>query len=57
MNEPNEKRPYPLPCPVCKTAMVGHKTDPNQRDYDRFECLHCGAVVRREDSAPEASTA
>jgi hypothetical protein len=51
------KQRYPLPCPVCRTAMIGHKTDPSLPDYDRFECLRCGAVVLREDSGPDASTA
>ena len=54
----DDMRPgYPLPCPVCKTAMIGEKSDPALPDYDRFRCLHCGAVVVREDSAPDASTA
>ena len=55
-DDKNERR-YPLPCPVCKTAMIGEKSDPNQPDYDRFECFRCGAVVLREDSAPDDSTA
>lgn len=55
-NQKSEFR-YPLPCPVCSTAMIGEKSDPSSPDYDRFECLACGAVVLREDSAPENSTA
>lgn len=55
-DEENETR-YPLPCPVCRAAMIGQKSDPGLPDYDRFECLACGAVVLREDSAPESSTA
>ena len=51
------KRRYPIPCPVCRTAMIGHKSDPGQPDFDRFECLNCGAVVLREDSTPDPSTA
>ena len=42
------ERRYPLPCPVCKTAMVSHHPDPDQPGLDRFECLRCGAVVIRE---------
>ena len=57
VNDGKNERRYPLPCPVCKTAMIGQKTDPSLPDYDRFECLRCGAVVLREDSAPNDSTA
>jgi transposase-like protein len=56
-DDKNERR-YPLlPCPVCKTAMIGEKSAPNLPGYDRFVCLHCGAVVLREDSKPDDSTA
>ena len=54
-NESKGQR-YPLPCPVCKTAMIGEKSDP-AADYDRFTCLRCGAVVVRESSTPDDSTA
>ncbi len=55
-NDAKERR-YPLPCPVCKTAMIGHKTDPSLPDFDRLECPRCGAVVVRENSTPSDSTA
>ncbi len=53
----NTRRRYPIPCPVCRTAMIGEKTVPTLPDYDRFVCLRCGAVVLREDSQPDNSTA
>ncbi len=47
-----KKRPkYPLPCPVCRNAMIGEKTSPDAQEYDKFVCLNCGAIVLREDSA------
>ena len=57
VNDDKNERRYPLPCPVCKTAMIGQKTDPSLADYDRFECLRCGALVLREDSSPGDSSA
>ena len=57
MKDDKNERRYPLPCPVCKTAMIGQKTDPALPDFDRFECLRCGAVVLREGSEPDDSTA
>jgi transposase-like protein len=57
VTDDNGKRRYPLACPVCKTAMVGQKTDASRQDYDRFECLLCGTVVTREDSTPDNATA
>jgi predicted RNA-binding Zn-ribbon protein involved in translation (DUF1610 family) len=57
MKDDNSKRRYPLPCPVCKTAMIGYKSDAHQQDYDRFECLRCGTVVTREVSAPDDASA
>jgi hypothetical protein len=57
VNDKENARRYPLPCPVCKTAMIGQKTDPDLPDYDRFECLSCGAVVLSEESAPDDSSA
>ena len=57
MKDDKNGRRYPLPCPVCKTAMIGQKTDPALADFDRFECLRCGAVVLREGSEPDDSTA
>jgi len=50
--EQERKRPYPMPCPVCRSAMVGEKSQPEQPDYDSFHCLNCGTVVI-EDDAPE----
>jgi hypothetical protein len=52
-----KERRYPLPCPVCKTAMIGRKSDPELSHYDHFECLRCGAVVLSEESAPDDSSA
>ena len=57
MTDEKKERQYPLPCPVCKTAMIGEKTDPALADFDRFVCLRCGAVVLRESTAPDDSTA
>ncbi len=57
MTNDNNERRYPLPCPVCGTAMIGQKTDPKLPDNNRFECLRCGAVVLRENSAPDDITA
>ena len=57
MKDDKNERRYPLPCPVCKTAMIGEKSDPDLPDYDRFECFRCGAVVLHEGSAPDDSTA
>ncbi len=57
VEDDSKQRRYPLPCPVCKTAMIGQKSDPNLPDYDRFECFRCGAVVVREDLSPGDSTA
>ena len=58
MKDDNSKRGYePLPCPVCKTAMIGQKSDASRQDYDRFECLRCGTVVIREDSTPDEASA
>ncbi len=58
MNNDKIERRYPLlPCPVCRTALIGEKSDPSLNDYDRFRCLNCGAVVVREETAPDDSTA
>ena len=57
MADDRNQRRYPLSCPVCKTAMIGEKSIPTLAEYDRFVCLRCGAVVLREDSRPDDSTA
>ena len=42
-----EREPYPHSCPVCRTAMVGVKDDPddNETAFDRHMCLSCGTVI------------
>lgn len=43
--EKDNKQPYPLPCPVCGTSMVGEKSDEESEDFDLHRCLSCGSVV------------
>ena len=48
--EQERKRPYPLPCPVCGSAMVGEKSEARLPDYDSFQCLNCGTLVLEDDT-------
>ncbi len=54
----HDPRPaYPLPCPVCRSAMVGEKSTPDAEEFDKFACLNCGAEVMRENSRPDDASA
>ena len=43
--ETDKKQPYPLPCPVCGTSMVGEKSDPEADEFELHRCLSCGSTV------------
>ena len=46
------ERPYPVPCPVCRVAMVGERSREDSVEIDIQRCLNCGTVLVETDRRP-----
>jgi Zn ribbon nucleic-acid-binding protein len=47
---PTTPRPRIRHCPLCGIAMQAKKSRDDQVDFDIFECLSCGTVIREAQS-------
>ena len=43
--KPAPAKRYPVPCPVCRIAMIGEKREPDDTTWARHRCFNCGAVI------------